>query len=692
MKLVYRTLGLLLLMAWFGHGRSQSLVSGWQTQSIHGPSQFGIADSLAIDFNDDGLTDVVAVSLDDGHLRAYINQGDLRFTQQLLSTEVYGGFRMVATDLNEDGEIDFVITSIYTQEVMALLHQPSGYQKQIIAAGVLLPTDARVGDFDNDGLLDVVSLSFEENIVLLHRQLPSGLFETHEVAEQINRPRKMVVADFNLDGLTDVAVISSGDNKLHMLKNIGNNEFKKGLVSDRMEGGRFVALCDLNGDALVDLVASASTADKVALITNQGNMQFTEQFLLSTVIGPNDLLCHDLDDDGEQELISLAGPVSLIETHELTGPTNSRIVASVRDGYASLEVARFDGINPFILTASFFENRNVLYVPESTNKETVVWEDFPDGANEVKEGDINGDGVIDWVVPSFRDDRVQWYDGSNFAHHIIAENIDGAARVVVVDLDNDGRMDVLSAASFANQFYWHRNIGNGQFETVSVYDDARFANGLAVGDLDQDGQLDVVGTSGSDDSVRWFKRQGLDFTVHLIDDSGDAPNEVTVADLNQDGLLDLVVPNAFSDDVVLYENLGAGQFMARQIATDLDRVDSVTLKHLNEDDLLDLVVSVTAENRVVALINQLSGPFQLQPLIESISTPKKSKLNRFNPNDFLLINHFINGLETAAIYLLAAEAQNGDQLFVFSNSTLNTSHVYLGTLYDAIFKDGFAGQ
>ena len=671
---------------------AQSLVSGWQTESIHGPSQFGVADSLAIDFNDDGLIDVVSVSLEDGHLRAYINQGDLRFSQQFISTEVPGAFRMVATDLNDDDEIDFVITSITTQEIIALIHHPNGYQKQIIAAGVLLPADARVDDFDNDGLLDVVSVSFEENIVLLHRQLPSGLFQTSVIAEQINRPRKLAVADFNLDGLTDVAVVSSGDNSLRMLKNIGNNEFKIGLLSDRMEGGRFVATCDLDGDALVDLVVSASAVDKVALFSNQGNMQFTEAFLFGFVIGPNDLLCHDLDDDGDHELVTLAGPVSILQTHELIGPNNSQFIASVRDGYASLDAAKFDGINSYVLTASFFENRNVLYSPESLNKEIVVWEDFPDGANEVKEGDINGDGVTDWVVPSFRDDRVQWYDGSDFSHHIIAENIDGAARVVVVDLDGDGLTDVLSAASFANQFYWHRNVGNEQFQTLTIYDDARFANGLAVGDLDQDGQLEVVGTSGSDDSVRWFKRQGLDFIPHLVDDSGDAPNEVTVQDLDQDGWLDLVVPNAFSDDVVVYHNLGGGQFMPRQIATGLDRVDSATYKHLNGDNLIDLVVSVTGENRVVQLLNQLTGPFQLQPLIDFIEAPKKSKLNQVNANDFLLINHFINGLETAAIYRLAAEAQNGDLLFAFSNTTQNTSHVYLSTLLDAIFKDGFAGE
>jgi len=127
---------LLVMLGFVPQAPGQTLVSGWELESIHGPSQFGIADSLALDFDQDGLVDVVSVSIDDGQLRAYINQGDFQFEQQIIHTDVSGAFRLLATDLNQDGGIDFVIPSICSQQLMALLHPPTGYQQQILAEGV----------------------------------------------------------------------------------------------------------------------------------------------------------------------------------------------------------------------------------------------------------------------------------------------------------------------------------------------------------------------------------------------------------------------------------------------------------------------------------------------------------------------------------------------------------------------------
>ncbi|WP_223786924.1 FG-GAP repeat domain-containing protein [Marinicella meishanensis] len=685
----FRICWLLLMMGLALEASSQGLVSGWQEDPIHGPSQSGIADGLALDFNNDGRVDVVSVSLDDGHLRAYINQGEYRFEQQIIATNVPGAFRLVATDLNDDGGIDFVIPSIFTQQIIALMHHPDGHQKQIIAEGVLLPTDVSPIDFNNDGLMDLVSLSFEENLVLRHRQLPAGGFVTTVLADGISDPRKLSVADFNGDGLDDILVISSGDNAVRILENLGNTKFRARLISDRMESGRFVATCDINGDAMVDFVASANAANKVALFTNQGNWSFAERFLFATVVGPNDLKCHDLDDDGDQELITLAGPTGLVETHELNGSPNSHLVANQRDGYVAIDVGRFDGVNPYILSPAYFEDRNLLYAPGSTNKEIVVWQDFPDGPNDVVEADLNGDGVKDWVVASFRDDRVQWYDGLTRAHHIIAEDIDGAAKVVAVDLDQDGFVDVLSAASFANRFYWHRQISAGQFNTLVIYDNARFANGLAVGDINLDGQLDVIGTSGSDDSVRWFDRNGMNFTAHLIDNQGDAPNEVKALDIDQDGGLDLVVPYTFSNELYVYYNLGGGLFAAEPVAVGLNRVDSTTPVDLNEDGLMDLLVAVTGGNTVIQLLQRLHGGFDQAPFITSIITPKKLNTNGAVANQFLFAKSFPESIETNMVYRIRPVVDNGGPLFEQSNITAAENVVFRMTLVDLIYQDGF---
>lgn len=173
-----------------------------------------------MDLNQDGLMNVVSASIDDGYVRSYINQGEQSFQQKMISTDVMGVYRLMTTDLNGDGQTDFLLPSIESDEVIALIADeqelPYGYRKQIIADNSLLPTDVQAADFNNDDLMDVVSLSFTSGRLLLHLQDSSGAFITSILSFSPQSPRKMVVADFNNDQLTDILVASSGDDSVRL--------------------------------------------------------------------------------------------------------------------------------------------------------------------------------------------------------------------------------------------------------------------------------------------------------------------------------------------------------------------------------------------------------------------------------------------------------------------------------------------
>ncbi|MGJ8662020.1 MAG: FG-GAP repeat domain-containing protein, partial [Marinicella sp.] len=361
------------------------------------------------------------------------------------------------------------------------------------------------------------------------------------------------------------------------------------------------------------------------------------------------------------------------------------------DGYVSLAADKFsDTEDVSILTQSFFEQRNLLYAPDFTNNETVVWEDFPEGASDVEYGDVNGDGTTDLVASSFKNDKVHWYNGLDGTHQVIADQIDGAAEVVVVDLDDDGLVDVLSAASFANKFYWHRNLGNQQFDTILIFDGALFANGLTVVDVNGDGRLDVVGTSGTDDSVRWFDRNGVVFTAHLIDDQNDAPNEVKPYDMDSDGDIDLVVPNYFSNDVFIYYNDGLGNFSAVRIASDLVRVDSTALVDINSDGLIDILASVSGEDHLVQLINQTGGVYKQELLIDGLENPGTIQLDDAVSPVFLQVKDYTNSIESVTVYAVGLLDESiSDMVFEFANAFFNTNHVFMTTFIDEIFHHGF---
>jgi WD40 repeat protein len=665
----------------------------WYIEEIHGPAQLGIVDTIAVDLNQDGLMDVVSASIEDGHLRAYINQGNYEFVQQYIARDVPGIFRVVAQDMNQDGLVDFLYPSIESNEIVLLVQEPGGFQKQAIATDVILPTDAQVADFNDDGLMDVVSISFENNEFFLHLQQPNGTFNSQVLPFFGQQPRKIEVGYFNDDSWMDILVASSGDGAVRLYVNLDGTGFEQQLISQEVVGARYVAQCDYNQDGLMDFVVSATDIDTVFLFVNAGATKFLSKVISNHVNGVSGLHCADIDGDQHTELISIASSSSVIYSHELDGEFDQQTIANNRDGYVSVLFESFDFNEPSkILTQAFYESRNLLYSANEQNQELVVWEDFPDGAIAMSEGDINNDGTEDIVVAGFRDDKVHWYDGNTLQHAIIADNIDGVSEVFVVDLDQDGNQDILSAASFGNRFYWHKNLGNKTFKTILIFDGAQFANGISAGDVDGDGDLEVIGTSGSDDAVRIFERQNEFFNVQLIDSSSDAPNELLVLDFNQDMLDDIVVPYYFSNEAVLYQSLGKGLFEKIVLSQGIQRAyDIVKGDYLMASSPEFLISSVTNGN-----------------LYHFINTPEGLELSVFITNipqlNWFQILHSYNKLLVKSLTGLGEVIQllNYPQSALQTKSDLKKKSVfgiindqsllYKLILVDLIFNNGFEGS
>jgi hypothetical protein len=74
--------------------------------------------------------------------------------------------------------------------------------------------------------------------------------------------------------------------------------------------------------------------------------------------------------------------------------------------------------------------------------------------------DMDGDGDMDVLAASERDDTIAWYenDGSQgFAPHTISSVADGAYSVFAADVDGDGDMDVVSASRGDHRIAWYEN-------------------------------------------------------------------------------------------------------------------------------------------------------------------------------------------------------------------------------------------
>ena len=135
-----------------------------------------------------------------------------------------------------------------------------------------------------------------------------------------------------------------------------------------------------------------------------------------------------------------------------------------------------------------------------------------DGAESAEAADLDGDGDLDVVAASFRDDTVAWFEntggGSFGPAQVITSSADGAESAEAADLDGDGDLDVVAASLLDDTVAWYENTVGGSFGPAQVITTS--GDGLlsaSAADLDGDGDLDVVAASLLDNTVAWYENQ-----------------------------------------------------------------------------------------------------------------------------------------------------------------------------------------
>src|SRR5271165_337552 len=206
--------------------------------------------------------------------------------------------------------------------------------------------------------------------------------------------------------------------------------------------------------------------------------------------------------------------------------------------------------------------------------------------------------------------------------------------VCMIDVDGDGRLDVVSIADGDAVVHVFRSLGEGKFkeEPSSQYGLALKGKGVscAVGDFDNDGKNDLA--VALTDRVVLFHNDGGGKFTDVTAKVGIAPlNEpagMTFVDYDHDGDLDLFITGKRSGvkdstDNVVWRNNGNNTFtnwtkeagFAGEGAT-----TSVVLSDINNDRAVDLVVT-GASGAPTVYLNQREGPFKAMPLFDASDMP-----------------------------------------------------------------------
>jgi len=202
------------------------------------------------------------------------------------------------------------------------------------------------------------------------------------------------------------------------------------------------------------------------------------------------------------------------------------------------------------------------------------------GLFSVSAVDLNGDGRTDILSQSTDDPSraVVWWEnidggGTEWTEYVVEDDLPGCRFARTADLDRDGDEDIVAVAFHqkGRKVLWYENEGSGaRWAKHIVVDAPEFKCFNATpADVDGDGDLDVVATNVIKDlHVIWFENDGAGggWETHLIDAGFASPYIVSAADMDGDNDTDVIGTSNSWNTVAWWENVdGVGNAWERRI-------------------------------------------------------------------------------------------------------------------------------
>ena len=231
-------------------------------------------------------------------------------------------------------------------------------------------------------------------------------------------------------------------------------------------------------------------------------------------------------------------------------------------------------------------------------------------------------------MPTFSGDGSGITTGS-FAPSFNLASGNGPNKVVIADLDGDGKPDLIVSDDYNDSISLYRNIStNGTLSAGSFAPRVALVAppgsyspyGLVVADVDGDGKLDIVASDYSESLVSVYRNtctpgdlSSNAFATRVDFASGAQPQGVEVKDIDGDGRPDLLVANTGDGTVSILRNIGVtGSLTTNSFALKVDIAtgsgcDSVAVEDLDGDGKPDVVTANNGDGTLSVLRN-ISAP------------------------------------------------------------------------------------
>ena len=387
-----------------------------------------------------------------------------------------------------------------------------------------------VFDFDNDGWLDIFIVNGwglngfpkgQEPTNHLYRNNRNGTFT--DITEKAGLVRHgwgqgVCVGDYDNDGFLDLFVTYYGENVLY--RNNGDGTFtdvtrEAGLLQPEDHWNSGAAFLDYDRDGHLDLFVSNYVGHQYGRVLYESNPSLVGEqspvlYGVAGLEGTRSFLYHNNGDGTFTDVSKQSG----IWKPEPTYGFTPCIADYDNDGWPDIYVADDSTASLLFLNnhdGTFRETGLLAGVAFDLNGRTQA-------GMGVDTGDYDGDGFFDMIKTNFSDETPALFhnEGNGFFTDVtFPAGLAGLTKTVkwgtsFLDFDNDGRPDILIASGpiyppgtphamgpEEGKKFLLRNQGNGRFEDISEQAGpglarSRCSRGAAFGNLLHTGQIDIV--------------------------------------------------------------------------------------------------------------------------------------------------------------------------------------------------------